>query len=256
LILSKGCWQNPKLATPTEFSASQRNHLQQIEQSHFWFGPRDSLLVHLAQKKTIIGANMLEIGCGTGRMLNHWNNIYQSVTAIEPNLQLLLQATNRNSSGITIHADSGALPFPAKSFASILCFDVLEHVDDIRLLHEARRVSRKGGRILLSAPAFQSLWSYADQLAGHKRRYRKQTLLPLLSESGWQLQGHTYYQCLLFPLVYVSRKIVGKRGRKAERNPSKLTIKFFRKINQLEAKWSKRHPLPFGSSIIIWAKAI
>ena len=255
LVFTDNCWQDLKLAIPAGFGNTQRIHLQQIEQSHFWFGPREGLLRHLAQEKTITGANALEIGCGTGRMLNHWNDIYQYVTAIEPNRQLLLQVADREGNATIVQADCGKLPFAAQSFDSVLCFDVLEHVDDIQLLQEARRVTRKGGRMLLSTPAFQSLWSYADQLAGHNKRYNKQTLNPLLLESGWQLQGHTYYQFLLFPLVYISRKIVGKQGRKAERNPSRITKQFFEKVNNLEVKWSKQLPLPFGSSIIIWAKA-
>ena len=46
-----------------------------------------------------------------------------------------------------------------------------------------------------------------DERAGHRCRYS--TLLDLeLRRNGWRYDGHVF-QCLLFPLVYLSRRLAG-----------------------------------------------
>lgn len=56
------------------------------------------------------------------------------------------------------------LPFSDESFDVVCAFDILEHVeDDRRLLKELRRVCKSGGRLVLTIPALQLLWSEHDE---------------------------------------------------------------------------------------------
>ena len=54
----------------------------------------------------------------------------------------------------------------------LLMMDVLEHVDDdIGLLREYTDRMPPGGRVLITVPAFQFLWSGHDVFLEHRRRY-------------------------------------------------------------------------------------
>ncbi|SDO66884.1 class I SAM-dependent methyltransferase [Desulforhopalus singaporensis] len=246
---------NPSLTLPEGFSDVQKNHLLSIEKDHFWFSPRSHLLTTLAGKHTSVHKNALEIGCGTGRLLSRWELLYHDVTAVDAHPDLVAIAARNNQKATVVHADVTSLPFDDNVFDNILSFDVLEHVDDVSMLQEARRVAHKNSRLLLSAPAFQSLWSYADELAGHKRRYTRDSLNNILNESGWKLTGCNYYQCALFPLIWLSRRVVKERGRTLERHPSTAIAGILGLINSCEVVLSSRFSMPFGSSIIIWAEA-
>ena len=62
----------------------------------------------------------------------------------------------------------------------------------------------------------------------------------------------TYFQCLLFPLVYMSRRF-GARTAVIERRPGRLLDRTLGVVNRLEVAASSRFRVPFGSSIVAWA---
>jgi hypothetical protein len=60
-------------------------------------------------------------------------------------------------------------------------------------------------------PAMPWLWSYRDEDAGHLRRYTRRRLNRLLVGAQLRVREMRYYQCLLFPLVAVTRLFGRKR---------------------------------------------
>ena len=69
------------------------------------------------------------------------------------------------------------LPWEDGSFDLITCLDVIEHTPDDRVtLRELRRVSRPGGYLLVTVPAYQGLWSTHDVANHHYRRYSRSRL--------------------------------------------------------------------------------
>lgn len=82
----------------------------------------------------------------------------------------------------------------------ILMLDVLEHVeDDIALLRQYSEQLPADGRIIISVPAFQSLWSRHDVFLEHRRRYKDTTLRPVVRAAGLRVLKSRYYFGLLFP---------------------------------------------------------
>jgi SAM-dependent methyltransferase len=105
-----------------------------------------------------------------------------------------------------VQAAIGELPFGDESFDLIVCLDVLEHVaDDSAALRELTRVTRPGGAMLLSVPAWPLLWSSHDEAAAHRRRYRRRDLTALASGAGWHLERDGYFNCLLLPIAALLR---------------------------------------------------
>lgn len=55
---------------------------------------------------------------------------------------------------VYVNAWAEHLPFPDQSFDVVVCCEILEHVVDVdRVVAEAERVTRNGGRIVVSVPA-------------------------------------------------------------------------------------------------------
>ena len=85
----------------------------------------------------------------------------------------LSYAANRVGPQVSLfQMDARDIPYVAE-FDLICAFDVIEHVEeDERVLEELRRALRPGGGVLLSVPQHPFLWSRADEVSFHKRRYR------------------------------------------------------------------------------------
>ena len=73
-----------------------------------------------------------------------------------------------------------------------------------------------------------------------------------LQRNGWRYDGHTYYQCLLFPLVYLSRRFAG--GSLRARAPARAAAQPRARVDQLDRDGGVEPiRVPFGSSLVAWA---
>ena len=95
------------------------------------------------------------------------------VTGIELSPTSVAVARARNV-GEVVEGSVEELPFEDDSFDFAVCLDVIEHLDDdLQTLRELRRVVRPGGRLLVTVPAYPSLWSSHDVVNHHRRRYTR-----------------------------------------------------------------------------------
>lgn len=84
----------------------------------------------------------------------------------------------------------------------ILMMDVLEHVDDdLALLKQYTETIPPTGRVLITVPAFQSLWSGHDVFLEHRRRYRLSEVEDLVRSAGLEVERSCYFFGLLFPVA-------------------------------------------------------
>jgi hypothetical protein len=83
-------------------------------------------------------------------------------------------------------------------------FDVVEHIaDDSGFLAGINRLIVPEGRVYITVPAYQWLWSSEDILAGHSRRYTVATLSRLLESAGFTIELATYFfGFLLLPILF------------------------------------------------------
>ena len=253
-------WLSKQDSTPSGFdSASAERLTDLVAQNHFWTRERThltaKLLDRMAATRRSTWTSAIELGCGSGNMLDLLEQRVPTVTAMDGHRSLLNQARQVTKRSTLVQGDVTRTGLAPSQFDLLLSMDVIEHVDPDALLSEARRIAKPGADLLISVPAFPSLWSNMDQRAGHRCRYRWRQMKNELEHNGWQPSGHTHFQFFLFPLVYASRQWAGSASHTTERRPSKILDRCLGAINHLEVRWLNSLPLPFGSSLFVWAKA-
>jgi SAM-dependent methyltransferase len=199
------CPSSATAAAPLDFAA-----LHAVEDHHFWFQERNRVLAAVIDRLTCQlahGYRVLEVGCGTGNVLRMLEDVCCDGEVIGTDLfdEGLVFARRRCRCAV-VQADIFDLPF-TEPFEVIGLFDVLEHLPDDRGALEALHAALvPGGALVLTVPAHQALWSYADEYAGHYRRYAASDLLELLERTGFQVEYCTPFMAALYPLLWLGRR--------------------------------------------------
>ncbi|MCX6550290.1 MAG: methyltransferase domain-containing protein [Acidobacteria bacterium] len=88
---------------------------------------------------------------------------------------------------------------PDEGLDCVVMMDVLEHVEDEGpLVADVRRKLRQGGTLLVTVPAFPSLFSAHDTYLKHFRRYRMEHLHDVLGRNGFAVDESFYFYSSLF----------------------------------------------------------
>ena len=244
-------------AADPSFRADRLARLAAIEEEHFWFGPRFALVERLLDRHgPAPGALVLDVGCGTGVLLDPLRRRGYRPLGLDVRSEGLASVRARDPDAWLVRAEADHLPLRDGSVDAVLALDVLEHVDDRAVLAEAARVLRPGGLLVVSVPAYPWLWSRRDEDAGHLRRYGRPELERVLKDAGLMPSELLRYQCLLFPLVVASR-LAGRRGsavRDLEDAPPRLANRALGAVNRFEVRLGRRVRFPFGSSLIAAAE--
>ena len=194
-------------ATPSGgYDALLFERLVDVEDESFWFRARNRLIVQLVSEVAAPGDRFLEIGCGTGYVLQSLvRECGLRATGSELLPEGLRHARRRVPEADFAELDARAMPYE-KSFDLAGAFDVLEHIDDdIGVLRGLHRAVRPGGHVLLTVPQHPSLWSAADTHACHVRRYRQSELVDRVSQAGLTPIRTTSFVTSLLPLMAISR---------------------------------------------------
>ncbi len=85
---------------------------------------------------------------------------------------------------------------------------MIEHIaDDEAVLRGMRAATRTGGGTIIAVPQHPWLWSHADDIAHHQRRYRRGELEAKLRRNGFEVLFSSSFTALLLPLMAASRLI-------------------------------------------------
>ena len=99
------------------------------------------------------GPNLLEVGCGDGRITAQLAENATCLVAVDPSEKDLLNAACRVDKVLFSRASGVQLPFADRSFDTVLFTLSLHHQDSRLALKEAGRVVAPDGRILVMEPA-------------------------------------------------------------------------------------------------------
>jgi SAM-dependent methyltransferase len=253
----------PALAdTATGFDPSAFDWLVEQEAGHYWFEARNFLLLGLAKRYFPTPGHYMEIGCGTGFVLDRFARVrpWASLTGSELHPAGLKHARIRlKNRAFFVQMDARRIP-ARNAFDLIGAYDVLEHIDDddavLRAVHSALA---PGGGFIASVPQHPFLWSAADDLAHHMRRYRRGELEAKLSYVGFEIVASTSFAAIVMPLMMASR-LRRKRARMEDFMRSEFAVPtalnlLLKSILKAEVAVSLRgFSWPFGGSRVVVAR--
>jgi SAM-dependent methyltransferase len=235
--------------------SSTYRKMRALEESHWWFIARRNIIeavirrLHLPEE-----ARLLEVGCGTGgnlRMLGQFGHLI----CVEHDAMAAQQARDRSSAPVLSGSLPDALPQFETGFDLVLALDVIEHVEqDEASLKSLAALLKPAGRLLVTVPAFNFLWSQHDDESHHRRRYRKRDLRRLGRAAELRLDYLSYFNFWLFPAVAVVRlvrKVLPyKETWQDMRPPGPVINELLKWVFSGERHVVGRHSLPFGVSLI------
>jgi SAM-dependent methyltransferase len=189
------------------FDPDAFDRLAELEHHSFWFRSRNRLIAWAVDHYFRDAHNLLEIGCGTGFVLEGLRRMRPGLSLLGADLHIggLAHAARRIPDLGLLQLNACRLPFDGE-FDVIGAFDVLEHIDDDdTVLAEVRRALRPGGGIVLTVPQHPWLWSASDDYGEHKRRYRRAELTSKVGKAGFTIRRVTSFVTLLLPAMVIMR---------------------------------------------------
>ncbi len=231
----------------------------EIEQHHWWFVNRRRLFAQIVAGLDLrSGSRVLDVGTSTGTNLRLLRELgFSQVMGLDMSL-LAARFCRDKGLGPVLVGSAQDLPFASARFDLVLATDIIEHLDDdLGGLREIERVLLPGGWMLLTVPAFPSLWSPHDEAAHHKRRYRLESLRQKVAQAGLTLHDSYYFNFLLFPSIWLARQVMAGL-RLPVRNENELNTPLMNRVLDLvfsiDVKLAPRLRVPFGVSALVLAR--
>jgi SAM-dependent methyltransferase len=236
--------------------------LERVEDRHFWFVARREIVLDSLRRSVpdLDGRRMFDIGCGTGGLLQFLAGQGVQLAGACDAYPESLEIVRRRLRIPLVLIDEGRLPPLGSGQELLALFDVLEHVDDDReMLGFLHSILEPGGIVVLTVPAHPALFSERDDLACHRRRYRRGELERKLEDAGFTVRLLTHFMAPLAPLLLASQLLsrVEPRARRRRRQGQDLEFRVLPVLNGLmrvilagERRLLHLMALPFGSSLI------
>jgi SAM-dependent methyltransferase len=100
----------------------------------------------------------------------------------------------------------------AERLDTIVCLNVLEHIEDDRAsLRAMRDLLQPGGRVVLLVPSLRVLYGTLDEALGHFRRYVPAELSDKLRAAGFRLRHIEYFNLAGVPGWWVAGRVLRRR---------------------------------------------
>ena len=203
--------------------------------------------------KPFLGQTILEIGSGIGNMTKYLIG-KKLIVATDINyayVKILHRKFKKYQNILIRHfdiSDNNLKDLKEYKFDTILCSNVLEHIDDdIQGLKNIRSLLISGGIIILILPMLQSIFGTLDKGLGHYRRYSKQEIFQKLKLAGFEVEYFTYFNLIGILGWYINGLMFKKNSL------SSIQLKLYDLFVPL-FKFEEKFKLPFGMSAIIIGK--
>ena len=245
--------------------------LFEMQKDHFWYRGRHRFILEAFRRWCYAdngdSLRVIDAGCGCGGWMDYLLKHFARRPA---------ECAVGDSSPEALEYASQVLPPEVERYPIdlmslgwenrwdvIFLLDVIEHIPDHELaMREVASALSPGGFAVVTVPAFQQLWSFNDEIAGHQRRYTIADFAQLSEAVGLKLCDARYFMFFLSPLLAFSRWLAERNvskmsqderqelAEKMHRVPSPLINTTLKAIFGLETPLGHRISFPFGSSLL------
>lgn len=156
-------------------------------------------LLDLLNRRDVANASLLEVGCGSGRIIASIQERYKNIklTGLDRSKEQLKIAHHGNQSkGVSfVHGDGEQLPFEDKTFDYVAIFDFLEHIPNpVMAIRETRRVLKPNGYLYAFIPVEGEPYSiygisqklfgvhFKELTCGHIQRFTRRDLKQIVGQ--------------------------------------------------------------------------
>jgi SAM-dependent methyltransferase len=263
----EGFWVTPD-AVDTSYPEFGNDFCYALEDESLWFAHRNSVITAAVQQHEAPGALIFDVGAGNGYVASALQRAGFLTIAIEPNRSGAANAVKRGLESVVC----GHLPSPAfrnGTADAIGLFDVVEHIEaDRAYLESLRPYLKPGGRLYVTAPAYQWLWSNNDVIGGHYRRYTLSSLRHVMESAGYRVDYGSYFFAFLPLPIFLLRSLPSRLRRAKEdlawnRSPahhgvlSSRALRLAQRVLAFETRRTARgKSIPFGGSCLIVAQRL
>jgi len=227
--------------------AEYARHYRDLYERHWWWRAREALVLRTIRRLRAGRGpgRILDVGSGDGLLFERLAELGE-VEGIEPDASLL-------GPGSPHRARITVAPFderfrPGHRYALVLMLDVLEHLPDaVGALRHARSLLEPDGRLLVTVPAFQWLWTHHDELNRHYLRYTRATLREAAEEAGLRMEESRYFFHWTVPgklAVRAKERVLGPGG------PERVPAAPVNRALYLLSRAEQALRLPFGTSLL------
>jgi SAM-dependent methyltransferase len=189
-------------------NAAEFEALAAVECTHWFYRGKRRIVLHWLERLGLPSGSdqlIVDVGAGTGILLGELQAGYRAL-GVEYSPVGLTYARTKTTAPL-LAGSAKALPLAGNRAGAAIALDVIEHIDDdYRALDEIARVVRPGGFVIISVPAFQSLWSDWDIALGHFRRYTRGSLLKVVDRCHLAVRHLAYINWLAFLPILVYRR--------------------------------------------------
>ncbi|MFT3744907.1 MAG: methyltransferase domain-containing protein [Pyrinomonadaceae bacterium] len=201
--------QEVEIVSPKQEHEFIETCFELASESHFWFKWRFEAFLQMVKSLKIPidqPLKVLDVGAGSGVVRT------QVETATKWNVDITdlhLEALRSSAAGrgTTYYYDIlERKPEWEAKYDAIILFDVLEHIESTAEFIDAILFHIKaGGYLFINVPALPVLYSRYDEVQGHYRRYKIDTLAAEFADSLVDILDIRYWGWLNLPLLLVRR---------------------------------------------------
>ena len=235
------------------FDAEQAATLIESDTGHWWFRSKGAIVSSVIRRHR--GGSdtpvLVDVGAGAGGVTAILGWPPGRVLAVEGSEALVRIARERHALPAIV-GSTGRLPLPEASVGIVTLLDVIEHLDDpVGALRDAWRALEPGGVVVVAVPAHQWLWSRADELLGHVRRYTRPLLREHLEAAGFAQEFSSHVFSWLVPPVWLQRRLATTNDSQLGLDKTSVVVdRAALVLTRIEQSLIRRVSLPFGTSIV------
>jgi glycosyltransferase involved in cell wall biosynthesis len=200
-----------------------------------------------------LGQRIIEIGSGTANISRQIpRREHLTVSDCDETYLRLLRLAFHDQDTVAVRKldlnRAGDFTPLAHRYDTVLCLNVLEHIqDDRRALKRMASLLEPGGRLVLQVPQHQSLFGEMDRALGHHRRYDQQDLREKLTAAGFEVERLLNFNAIGILGWYLNARLLGRT------EMSKVQLKLFDSLVPILRRIEARLSLP-GLGLIAVAR--